>query len=93
VAAPFRVVEFDIYYDEGISRTGEILDLAVEHDLVEKSGTWFSYGKERMGQGRENARQFFKDNPDTFAEVEAKLRETLGLPAVGEVPAPAPAAE
>jgi len=82
VAAPFRIAEFDIYYNEGISRTGELLDMAVERDLVEKSGTWFSYGSERMGQGRETARQFLKDHPEILEEIEARLRTELGLPSV-----------
>ncbi len=88
VAAPFKVVEFDIYYDEGISRTGEILDLGVDHGFVEKSGTWFSYKEERLGQGRENARQFFKEHREIMDEVEAKVREKLGLPAVPGAPPP-----
>ncbi len=94
VAPPFKVAEFDIGYGEGISRTGELIDLGLEHKVVEKSGAWFSYGDLRIGQGRENAKQFFRDNPDIAAEVERKLREKLGLP-VGEVAtasAPAPAA-
>ena len=82
MAAPFRIAEFDIYYNEGISRTGELLDMAVESDLVEKSGTWFSYGSERMGQGRETARQFLKDHPEILEEIEARLRTDLGLPSV-----------
>ncbi len=82
VAAPFRVVEFDIYYDEGISRTGEILDLAVDRNIVEKSGTWFSYNNERLGQGRENARNFLKEHPEVLEELEAKVREAAGLPAL-----------
>jgi recombination protein RecA len=80
VAAPFKVIEFDIYYDEGISRTGEILDMSVEQNLVEKSGTWFSYGGERLGQGRENARGFLKEHPEVMEELEIKAREALGLP-------------
>ncbi len=90
VAAPFKVVEFDIYYDEGISRTGEILDLAVDRNLVEKSGTWFSYNSERMGQGRENARGFLKEHPEIMDELEIKIRETLGIPALAGGAAPAP---
>src|SRR5437016_7001514 len=80
VAAPFRESEFDIMYGEGISKEGDLLDLAVNHNLLEKSGAWFSYKGERIGQGRENARQFLKDNPDLASEVEAKIREKLGLP-------------
>jgi recombination protein RecA len=83
VAAPFRESEFDILYGEGISREGDLLDLAVTHGLLEKSGAWFSYKGERIGQGRENARQFLKDNPDTYAKLDAEVRKELGLtPAV-----------
>jgi recombination protein RecA len=83
VAAPFKSVEFDIYYDEGISRTGEILDLAVEKNVVEKSGTWFSYKNERLGQGREAARMFLKEHRDVLEELEKKVRAEMGLPPVG----------
>ena len=93
VAAPFKVIEFDIYYDEGISRTGEILDLAVDRNLVEKSGTWFSYNSERMGQGRENARNFLKEHPEIMDDLEIKIRETLGIPALAGGAAPAPREE
>jgi len=79
VAAPFKIAEFDILYGEGISRTGELLDLGVEHRLVQKSGSWFSYGETRIGQGREAARAFFKENPETADEIEVKIREKLGL--------------
>jgi recombination protein RecA len=79
VAAPFKEAEFDILYNEGISREGELLDLATERNLVQKSGTWFSYGEERIGQGRENARLWLKEHPDAVAELEVKLREALGL--------------
>jgi recombination protein RecA len=79
VAAPFREAEFDILYGEGISREGDLLDLAVNANLVEKSGSWFSYKGERIGQGRENARQFLKDNRDTYIKLEAELRKQLGL--------------
>ncbi|MGD8396662.1 MAG: recombinase RecA [Candidatus Eiseniibacteriota bacterium] len=77
VAAPFRKAEFDIIYPRGISRSGELLDLAVEKGIVQKSGTWFSYGDERLGQGRENARQFFDEHADVAATVEAELRKLL----------------
>jgi len=80
VAPPFREAEFDILYGTGISREGEVLDLAVEHEIVQKSGTWFSYGNERLGQGRENVKQFLLQNPDLLAEIEKKVREKLGLP-------------
>jgi len=79
VAAPFRQVEFDIMYGEGISKTGELLDLGVAAGLVEKSGAWFSYNTQRIGQGRENAKQFLKDNPDTAQTLEAAIRENAGL--------------
>jgi len=83
VAAPFREAEFDIIYGEGISKEGDLLDLAVERKIVEKSGTWFSYGGERLGQGRENAKQFLKDNAALCAGLEIKVRAELGLPARG----------
>jgi len=79
VAAPFREAEFDILYGEGISREGDLLDLAVNHNLVEKSGSWFSYKTERIGQGRENARQFLKDNKEVMAKLDAEVRKQLGL--------------
>ena len=79
VAAPFREAEFDILYGEGISREGDLLDLAVNNNLLEKSGAWYSYKGERIGQGRENARQFLKDNVETFAKLEAEVRKHLGL--------------
>src|SRR3984885_4521927 len=79
VAAPFREAEFDIIYGEGISSEGDLLDLGVSRGLLEKSGTWISFKGERLGQGRENGRQFLKDNPDICAKVEAELRKQLGL--------------
>ena len=79
VAPPFRVVEFDIMYGEGISKTGELIDLGVKAEVVEKSGSWYSYGDQRIGQGKENARQFLKDNPDIAAEIEEKVRADAGL--------------
>jgi recombination protein RecA len=79
VAAPFRQAEFDIDYGEGISRTGELVDLGVEHKLVQKSGAWYTYGDLRLGQGRENAKQFLRENADVFEEIETKLRQNLGL--------------
>src|ERR671922_678116 len=88
VAPPFREVEFDILYGQGISREGDLLDLAVENNIVEKSGAWFSYGGERIGQGRENARDFLKLHPETLAEVETKLYEKFGV--VKTAPPPAP---
>jgi recombination protein RecA len=79
VAAPFREAEFDIIYGEGISREGDLIDLGVAQNIVEKSGSWYSYKSERIGQGRENARQFLKDNPDIRQNVDAELRKALGL--------------
>jgi recombination protein RecA len=79
VAPPFRQVEFDIMYGEGISKTGELIDLGVKAEVVEKSGSWYSYGNERIGQGRENVRLFLKDNPDIAAELEHKIRVNEGL--------------
>ena len=81
VAAPFREAEFDIIYGEGISKEGDLVDLGVAHNLVEKSGSWYSFKGERIGQGRENARQFLKDNPAMAAIVDTNLRVKLGLPA------------
>jgi recombination protein RecA len=79
VASPFREAEFDIIYGEGVSREGDLLDLGVAQNLIEKSGSWFSYKGERIGQGRENARQFLKDNPDIRQNVDTELRKLLGL--------------
>src|SRR5438874_978393 len=79
VAPPFREAEFDIIYGEGVSREGDLLDLGVANSIIEKSGSWFSYKGERIGQGRENARQFLKDNPDIRAKVDTELRKALGL--------------
>jgi recombination protein RecA len=91
VAAPFRDAEFDILYGEGISREGDVLDLAVLHNIVDKSGAWYSYQGERIGQGRENVRNFLKENKDTFARVDIELRKKLGISGanlpVGDVPA------
>jgi recombination protein RecA len=79
VAPPFREAEFDVMYGEGISRTGDLLDLAVDKRIIEKSGAWFAYGGERLGQGRENAKQFLKDNPEIHKAIEEKIRRELGL--------------
>jgi recombination protein RecA len=87
VAPPFREAEFDVMYGQGISREGDLLDQGAERDIVEKSGTWFSYGGERLGQGRENAKQYLKDNPKVAAALEDKLRTAMGL--VPASPAPA----
>lgn len=79
LAPPFKVIEFDIMYGEGVSKMGEILDLGVQAGIVDKSGAWFSYGSERIGQGRENAKTFFRENPDMTREIENKIRENDGL--------------
>ncbi len=84
VAAPFREAEFDIIYGEGVSREGDLLDLGVTNGIVEKSGSWFSYKGERIGQGRENARQFLKDNPDIRAKIDTELRKALGFAKTAE---------
>ena len=80
VAPPFREAEFDVMYGEGISREGDLVDQGVERNIIEKSGTWFSYGGERLGQGRENAKAFLKQNTEMAADIEAKLRKAMGLP-------------
>ena len=79
VAPPFKQVEFDIMYGEGVSKTGELIDLGVKANVVEKSGSWFSYKSERIGQGRENAKQFMRDHPEMAAEIEAAIRSNAGL--------------
>src|SRR6202789_367465 len=79
VAAPFREAEFDIIYGEGVSREGDLIDLGVAKGLLEKSGTWISYKNERLGQGRDNARLFLKENKDICAKIEHELRKQLGL--------------
>ena len=79
MAPPFKLAEFDIIFGQGISRVGDMLDLAITHRLIEKSGSWFSYGETRLGQGRENVRQFFDQNADLRDEIEEKLRRILGL--------------
>jgi recombination protein RecA len=79
VAPPFREAEFDIIYGEGISREGDLIDLSVTHNVIEKSGSWYSYKGDRIGQGRENSRQFLKDNPDVRTAIDNEIRTTLGL--------------
>ena len=91
VAAPFREAEFDIMYGEGISREGDMLDLAVNHNIVEKSGSWFSYKNERIGQGRENAKALLKDNKDIAVKIEAEVRKAVGLTSANEKAAAAAA--
>ena len=90
VASPFRQAEFDIEYGVGISREGGLLDFGMEHDLVQKSGSFFSYGETRLGQGRNNAKQFLVDNPELALEIETKVRTALGI---GDEPAEAAATE
>ena len=80
VAPPFKIAEVDIIYGEGISTAGDLLDLAVEQDIVEKSGAWYSYNGERVGQGRENAKTFLKEHADITAEIDKKVRLGYGLP-------------
>ena len=80
VASPFREAEFDIIYGEGISKEGDLIDLASEHNVIEKSGSWYSFRGERIGQGRENARQFLKENRDMYGTIDVELRKLLGLP-------------
>ena len=82
VSPPFKEVEFDIIYGEGISRSGELIDLGVEHKILNKSGTWYTYGDTRLGQGRENAKAHLREHPETMDEITAKLRENLELPAL-----------
>jgi len=85
LAPPFKVAEFDIIYGRGVSRTGSLIDLGAEHGVIVKSGSWYSYMGERIGQGRENAKQYLADNPDVAAEVEEKIRQILsGAPGMDE---------
>jgi recombination protein RecA len=79
VAPPFKQVEFDIMYGEGISKVGELLDLGVKGGIVDKSGAWFSYDSQRLGQGRENSKTFLKENPDLAAKIEAAIRANSGV--------------
>ncbi|MFP4518989.1 MAG: recombinase RecA [Oceanicaulis sp.] len=93
VAPPFREVEFDILYGEGISKTGELLDLGVKGNIIEKSGSWYSYDSQRIGQGRENARKFLLENTEISAEIEAKVRKNAGLIAEEMLGGPEPDAD
>jgi recombination protein RecA len=88
VAAPFRDAEFDILYGEGISREGDVLDLAVLHNIVDKSGAWYSFSGERLGQGRESVRNFLKENAGIFGRIDAELRKKLGIKASTEAEVP-----
>jgi recombination protein RecA len=89
VAPPFRQAEFDLMYGSGISKEGSILDLGVEEGLVAKSGAWYTYGEDRLGQGREAAKEFLRENPDLRDEIEAKLRVALDLPVNVTIAVPA----
>ncbi|MFQ5707375.1 MAG: recombinase RecA [bacterium] len=93
VAPPFREAEFDIMYGTGISREGDILDNAVKHNIIQKSGTWFSYGEERLGQGRENVKQYLIQNPDLLKKITRQVREALGLAKPSEPKASKPTTE
>jgi recombination protein RecA len=93
VAPPFKMAEFDIMFNEGISHAGLLVDIGVEAGVIDKSGAWYSYGKERVGQGRENAKMFLKDNVEMAAEIEAKVKEHLGIAPVVEAGAPESADE
>jgi recombination protein RecA len=83
VAPPFKTAEFDILYGEGISREGEVIDMGVEARIVDKSGAWFAYNGEKIGQGKDNAREFLRENPEVAQEIENKVRESLGIPLMG----------
>ncbi len=84
VSAPFKKAEFDIQYGTGISKEGSLLDVAIEHDIVRKSGAWFIYGDDQLGQGRENAKSFLAENPEFATEIELKIKDKLGLLGIGE---------
>ena len=88
IAPPFKEAEFDIVFGEGISKEGDLIDLAVKEDIIEKSGAWFAYNGQKIGQGRENAKAYLKENPEVFAEVDRKIREKYGLPLPAEEEAP-----
>jgi recombination protein RecA len=83
VAPPFKTAEFDILYGEGISREGEIIDMGVNARVVDKSGAWFAYNGEKIGQGKDNAREFLRENPELAQEIENKVRESMGIPLMG----------
>ena len=89
VAPPFKQAEFDIMYGQGISREGGLIDLGVEQGIVRKSGAWYTYEGDQLGQGKENARAFLRDNPDLADEIEKKIKEKLGIGARIDLPAPA----
>jgi recombination protein RecA len=85
VAPPFKEIEFDLIYGEGISREGDVLDLAVERNMVEKSGTWYAFGGQRIGQGRENAKQFLKENPKVLEQMEKEVLENFRIAKAGPI--------
>jgi len=85
VSPPFREALFDILYGEGISREGEIIELGVNHRIVEKSGAWYAYAGDKIGQGKDNAREYLREHPETAAEIEAKIREAVGVPSPGRI--------
>jgi recombination protein RecA len=87
VSPPFKTAEFDILYGEGISREGEVVDMGVANRIVDKSGAWYAYNGEKIGQGKDNAREFLKENPDVAREIENKIREAVGIVALNAVPA------
>jgi recombination protein RecA len=80
VSPPFKTAEFDILYGQGISREGEIIDMGVNNKILEKSGAWYAYNGEKIGQGKDNAREFLKENPEIAIEIENKVREAVGIP-------------
>jgi recombination protein RecA len=84
VSPPFKTAEFDILYGEGISREGEIVDMGVVHKIVDKSGAWYAYNGEKIGQGKDNAREFLRENPDIAHEIENRIREAVGVAPLGE---------
>jgi len=90
VAPPFRKAEFDILYNEGISKEGELIDMGVEHQIVDKSGAWYSYNGERIGQGRDNVREFLRSNPDIASDIENVVRQKMGLDSLGSSDVSAP---
>jgi recombination protein RecA len=91
VAPPFKTADFDILYNEGISREGEIIEMGVLHRIVEKSGAWYAYNGEKIGQGKDNTREFLREHPDVAAEIEGKIRQAVGI--VGGMPQAPDAAE
>jgi recombination protein RecA len=87
VSPPFKTAEFDILFGEGISREGEIIELGVNHRIVEKSGAWYAYAGDKIGQGKDNAREFLREHPETAAEIETKIRDAVGVPSPSRIKA------